>query len=251
MVGSEFRLRERTRGGYPGMTDPVRNPQSAPVPVRTKRAFLLLLLTTFIPGSAQLVAGDRKLGRRALRVTLAVWAAALLAVVVALAVWPVLVGFATNPWGSLLLMALLLALAVFWAFLFLNTLRIIRPGLLAPGMRPVVGLSLVLLMAATSGSLGYAAYLLNVGRNALGSIFQSGPAFAPADGRYNFLLMGGDAGSGRVGLRPDSISVLSVDAGTGRTVTFGIPRNFQNAQFPDDSPMKQVYPDGFNCGDEC
>ncbi|WP_246262515.1 LCP family protein [Arthrobacter mobilis] len=233
------------------MTDPVRHPQSASAPVRTKRAFLLLLLTLFVPGSAQLVAGDRRLGRRALRVTFAVWALALAAAVVALVDWPVLVGIATNPWGSLLLMVLLLALALFWALLFLNTLRIIRPSLLAPGMRPIVGACLALLMLATSGSLGYAAYLLNVGRGALGSIFASGPAFDPADGRYNFLLMGGDAGSNRVGLRPDSISVLSVDAETGHTITFSIPRNFQNARFPDDSPMQQVYPEGFNCGDEC
>lgn len=253
MAGSQH-LRERSRGGpsgYPGMMDPVRNPQSAPVPVRTKRAFLLLLLTLFIPGSAQLVAGDRRLGSKALRVTFVLWALALLAIVVALVDWPILVSIATNPWGSLLLMAAMVALALFWAFLFLNTLRIIRPRLLAPGMRPILGVSLAALMLATSGSLGYGAYLLNVGRNALGSIFASGPAFAPADGRYNFLLMGGDAGAGRIGLRPDSISVLSVDAKTGHTVTFSIPRNFQNAQFPDDSPMKKVYPQGFNCGDEC
>jgi hypothetical protein len=75
------------------LTDPVRYPVSASVPVRTKRAFVLILLTLLVPGSAQLVAGDRKLGRAALRVTLCVWAALLLAVLLlivnrpALATW--------------------------------------------------------------------------------------------------------------------------------------------------------------------
>jgi hypothetical protein len=43
---------------------------SASPQVRTKRAFVLVLMTLLVPGSAQLVAGDRKLGRIALRVTL-------------------------------------------------------------------------------------------------------------------------------------------------------------------------------------
>ncbi|NMR28282.1 LCP family protein [Crystallibacter degradans] len=236
--------------GY-GVTDPVRYPQSAPAPVRTKRAFILLLLTLFIPGSAQLVAGNRSLGHKALRVTFTVWALLIAAGIVALVNWPTLVNIATHPWGSLILVIVLAALALFWGFLFLDTLRIIRPGLLAPGMRPIVAVCLVALMALTTGTLGYGAYLMNVGRSTLGTIFETRPAFDPVDGRYNFLLMGGDAGAGRVGLRPDSIQVVSVDAKTGQTVMFGIPRNFQNAPFPEDSPMHAVYPEGFNCGDEC
>ena len=52
-----------------------------------------------------------------------------------------------------------------------------------------------------------------VSRNAIGSIFSgSGPTLEPSDGRYNFLMMGGDAGADRTGRRPDSLSVISVDA---------------------------------------
>lgn len=234
-----------------GSTDPVRYPQSAAAPVRTKRAFVLLLLTVFIPGSAQLVAGSRSLGRKALAVTLSVWALLIAAGIIALVNWPFLVTLVTHRWTSLVLVGVLAVLAVFWALLFLDTLRIIRPKLLAPGMRPIIAVSLVVLMGLTAGSLGYSAYLLNVSRNTIGSIFESRPAFDPVDGRYNFLLMGGDAGAGRTGLRPDSIQVVSVDAKTGQTVMFGVPRNLQNAPFPDDSPLKQVYPNGFDCGDEC
>jgi len=233
------------------LTDPVRYPASASFPVRTKRGFVLVLLTLLVPGSAQLVAGDRKLGRAALRVTLCVWAALVLAVLLLLLDRTLIINIITNPFASLALVILLVALAAGWAILFINTLRLIRPVLLAPQARPAVVIALVLAMVLGSGSLGYAAYLLNVGRNAIGSIFSSGPAIDPVEGRYNFLMMGGDAGEDRTGRRPDSLSVLSVDAKTGQTAIISVPRNLQNAQFSEDSPMRTVYPDGYNCGDEC
>jgi len=238
-------------GSSSSLTDPVRYPVSASPAVRTKRAFVLVLLTLLVPGSAQLVAGDRKLGRTALRVTLCVWALVLLAVVLLLLNRSLVISIVTNPVTSLVLVVLLAALALGWALLFLNTLRIIRPVLLAPKARPAVGIALVVALVLGSGSFGYAAYLLNVGRNAIGSIFSSGPAIKPVDGRYNFLMMGGDAGDDRTGRRPDSLSVLSVDAETGQTAIISVPRNFQNAQFSADSPMHALYPDGYDCGDEC
>lgn len=233
------------------MTDPVRYPSSASAPVRTKRAFVLLLMTLLVPGSAQIVAGDRKLGRLALRVTFGVWALLLATILLLVLNRPLLINVITNPFTSLLIILVLVALALGWAFLFINTLRLIRPVLLAPGARPAVGIALVLALILSSGSLGYAAYLLNVGRNAIGSIFSSGPAIDPVEGRYNFLMMGGDAGDDRTGRRPDSLSVLSVDAKTGQTAIISVPRNLQNAQFSEGSPMRQIYPDGYNCGDEC
>ncbi|MEQ4565119.1 LCP family protein [Paenarthrobacter sp. CAP02] len=233
------------------LTDPVRYPAGASAPVRTKRAFVLVLLTLFIPGSAQIVAGDRKLGRMALRVTLTVWAVALLTLVIALVNRTLLLSIATHPVGSLLVIVVLVALALGWAYLFLNTLRIIRPNLLAPGMRPIIAVVLVVSTVVASGSLGYIAYVLNVSRNAIGSIFDAGPAIDPVDGRYNFLMMGGDAGDDRTGRRPDSLSVISVDAKTGESAIISVPRNLQNAQFSEGSPMRKIYPDGYNCGDEC
>lgn len=234
------------------LTDPVRYPASAPAPVRTKRAFLLILLTLFVPGSAQIAAGDRKLGRIALRVTLTVWALLILALVLLFTNRTLLINIITNPVASLLIVLILAALAVGWAVLFINTLRLIRPVLLPQRMRPVVGVALALAMVVSSGSLGYAAYLLNVSRNAIGSIFNAGgPAIEPVDGRYNFLMMGGDAGADRTGRRPDSLSVLSVDAESGKTAIISVPRNLQNARFSEGSPMLQIYPDGYDCGNEC
>ncbi|YCH09844.1 LCP family protein [Arthrobacter sp. alpha11c] len=233
------------------LTDPVRYPSGASAPVRTKRAFVLVLLTLFIPGSAQIVAGDRKLGRLALRITLTVWALALLTLLIALVNRSMLLSIVTHPVGSLFIIVVLVALALGWAYLFLNTLRIIRPNLLAPGMRPIIAVVLAVTTVLASGSLGYLAYVLNVSRNAIGSIFNAGPAIDPVDGRYNFLMMGGDAGDDRTGRRPDSLSVISVDAKTGESAIISVPRNLQNAQFSEGSPMRKIYPDGYNCGDEC
>ncbi|GAB4099058.1 LCP family protein [Sinomonas halotolerans] len=232
-------------------TDPLRHPEGASPAHLTKRAFTLLALTVLVPGSAQLMAGNRRLGRRALAVTVAAWALLGLAIVVALVNRGAALTAVTHPVLSLVLVAVLTALAIGWAVLFIDTLRLIRVPLLEKRMRPVVVIALVLAMVATSGSLAYAAYLIGVGRSAIGSIFGGGPAIEPVDGRYNFLVMGGDAGEDRVGRRPDSLSVVSVDAESGRTALISIPRNLQNAQFAEGSPMRQVYPEGYNCGNEC
>ena len=63
--------------------------------------------------------------------------------------------------------------------------------------------------------------------------------------RVNVLLLGGDGGVGRTGIRTDSVILLSMDTSTGKSVMFSLPRNMMNAQFPEDSPLHEVYPDGF------
>jgi hypothetical protein len=234
------------------LTDPVRYPVSASPQVRTKRGFVLVLMTLLVPGSAQLVAGDRKLGRAALRVTLCVWAALVLAVILLLANRPLLINLITNPFASLAIIIVMVALAAGWAILFINTLRLIRPVLLAPPARPAVVISLVLAMVLGSGSLGYAAYLLNVGRNALGSIFSLRPRHRPggrplqlpADGRRR-------RDSGRIGAPGQHFGAQRGRQDRPDTITFSIPRNFQNAQFQCGFAHAGIYPEGFNCGDEC
>ena len=241
----------RSSSRPPMLTNPVRYPESASARARSKRAWFLLLLTLFVPGSAQIVAGNKRLGRLALRCTFTVWALVIAAAVLGLLQREILLNLFTNPLSSLLIIVLLTAAALGWAVIFLNTLSIIKPALLAPGMRGLVGGTLVVLMVLTSGTLGYAAFLVNSGRNAISNIFQTGPDMSPVDGRYNFLVMGGDAGEDRSGRRPDSIIVVSVDAKTGQAATISIPRNLQNAPFAPNSPLWGVYPEGYNCGDNC
>jgi LCP family protein required for cell wall assembly len=68
--------------------------------------------------------------------------------------------------------------------------------------------------------------------------------------RVNVLLLGGDGAPERPGIRPDSQILASIDTRTGDTTLFSLPRNLQNAPFPEDSPLHAFYPDGFYGGDQ-
>lgn len=233
------------------LTDPFRHPEHLDKQPRLKRALLLLLSNLIVPGTAQVVAGDRALGRRFLRVTLLCWALVVGVAVLALVNRSLLFSVAANPIAQWAAIAALLALALWWLVVQLNTIKILRLRLLEPNHQRLVGALSVFALLLTVGVPLYGAYVVNTGRSALGHIFSTKPAIDPVDGRYNFLLLGADAGEGRQGLRPDSISVVSVNADSGQTVIFSIPRDFQNAPFPEDSPLHKVYPDGFSCGDAC
>jgi LCP family protein required for cell wall assembly len=50
--------------------------------------------------------------------------------------------------------------------------------------------------------------------------------------RLNVLLLGGDGGKDRTGIRTDSMTVASIDTKTGDTVMFGLPRSLQKFQMP-------------------
>jgi len=50
--------------------------------------------------------------------------------------------------------------------------------------------------------------------------------------RVTILLIGGDAGPGRVGLRTDTMIVLSVQPASGRITLFGLPRNLVRVPLP-------------------
>lgn len=231
--------------------DPLKQPESATAPERSRRSFLLLALTLFVPGSAQAVVGNRRVGRFAMSVTVTVWVIIALLVLAAFFARGVLAGFIGYSSAQFVVIIALALLAAGWALLWIDTFRLIRVRLLAPGMKPIVAIATVILMVLTSGVLAGGAMLVNSSRTTVSSIFSDSPPIDPVNGRYNFLVMGGDAGEGRQGLRPDSISVASVNAETGKIILFSIPRNFQNAQFSEDSPLWSAYPDGYSCGDEC
>ncbi|WP_258935138.1 LCP family protein [Nesterenkonia pannonica] len=214
---------------------------------------LLTGLTLFLPGGAQVTAGSRTLGRAALAVTIGCWFTALLGVLLLLLLRGPLLSALTQPFVLWAVSILLAGLAAGWLVLWLDTLRLIRLAGMESRPRWIVGIVLLLLAALTSGGLAYRASMVHQGRLALAGIFDSGPAMPAEDGRYNFLLMGsdGDEERGDQPIRPDSIHVVSVNEDSGESILFSIPRNFQNAQFSEDSPLNAVYPEGYNCGNEC
>ena len=97
------------------------------VPVQFRRALALMLMTLVLPGSAQLAAGNRRVGRIALRVVFA-----LVCTVVLIGLmgwkWHGLVFFlASNTFVLGLIRVALCVLAVGWALLFLDAWRLGRP----------------------------------------------------------------------------------------------------------------------------
>lgn len=51
--------------------------------------------------------------------------------------------------------------------------------------------------------------------------------------RVNILLLGGDFGEGRTGIRTDTMITVSIDPVTGDTAMFSIPRNWTQSPLPD------------------
>ncbi|SDP29074.1 cell envelope-related function transcriptional attenuator common domain-containing protein [Pedococcus dokdonensis] len=219
--------------------------------MRRRRAFTLVLLTLLVPGSAQLVAGRRGLGRFALRAWASLVALAVVLGVVFLLSQSLAIGLLGRGWVLTVLQWLLAGFAMLWAVLFVDAWRLGRPAtLLMATRRWLTGVTAALLVV-TSGGLVYAASSVGAGRDAMNALFQGDEAFGAVDGRYNILLLGADSGRDRVGTRPDSIQLVSVDAETGSAVTFGFSRDTENINFRPGSTMARLMPEGWNCGDEC
>ncbi len=141
----------------------------------------------------------------------------------------------------------LMALAVGWAALLVDAWRLGQPLTLSLGhRRAVVGLNGVLCFSV-AGTLLFGAHIVGVQRDFILTMFAGDEVTSAHHGRYNVLLMGGDSGAGRWGLRPDSMTVASIDEETGRTVLIGLPRNMANFPFAKGSVMAKQFPKGFDC----
>jgi polyisoprenyl-teichoic acid--peptidoglycan teichoic acid transferase len=222
--------------------------------VRFRRALTLLLMTVVLPGSAQVAAGNKRVGHLAIRAfggALLFATALVLTLVVSrdeLIIW------FTNVWFLTLLRFGLIMYALGWAYLLIDAWRIANPLGLQQGQRLAMTALNGLLCFSLTGTLLYASQLVADEKGFIQAVFGTGPASDAQDGRYNVLLMGGDAGPDRVGLRPDSMTVASIDQVTGRTVLLSLPRNLANVPFPPGSVMHQQFPHGFTgngCADDC
>ena len=206
-----------------------------------------MLMTLVLPGSAQLVAGSRARpgARRAADLAGAV-VLGLLAVVTS-SIWHgVALRAGTDPAVLQVLRLGLMVLAIGWAYLFVDAWRLGQPLTLQRQHRlAVVGVN-GFLCFSVAGALLFGAHVVGVQREIMITMFGDGSASGSSHGRYNVLLMGGDSGAGRWGLRPDSMTVASIDAETGKTVLISLPRNMQNFPFAEGSVMDEQFPDGFD-----
>jgi polyisoprenyl-teichoic acid--peptidoglycan teichoic acid transferase len=215
--------------------------------IRFRRALALVLMTLVLPGSAQLVAGSKRVGRIAIRTCVVFLVSVVLLLLLGLLSRHLLFTLFSSTWVLALVRVGLIVLAVGWAFLFVDAWRLGRPLELQQRQRlTLTGLNAALSLTVAGGLL-FAAHIVDVQRDFISVMFGDGAATAATEGRYNILLVGGDSGTGREGLRTDALTVASIDAETGRTILFGLPRNLTNFPFPEGSLMAEHFPHGYSC----
>ncbi|UNK69740.1 LCP family protein [Microbacterium sp. H1-D42] len=243
--------RASERGGRPLIeTRPLRNPDATDPGLMGRRGWWLVVLNVLIPGSAQVLAGNRRLGRFGIGATLFGWLALIVFAGLALFARPALVWLMTGPlsWIVLtLVQVLLLAYVVLWVVLTIDTLRQVKLVKVPTFSRWALPVASILILALVGSGAVYASTVAASSRGALTTLFgNSGPSLPPSDGYYNILLLGADSGDGRDSMRFDSISVVSVNADTGAVTITGIPRDMRSFPFAEDSPMRDPDLVGFD-----
>ncbi|KIH96582.1 LytR family transcriptional regulator [Streptomonospora alba] len=218
----------------------------------TGRALVLTLASALVPGLAHLRTGRRWAGATLLSLfavlTLGTAVTALL--------------LHGDPADSLrlasqgrwLLAASLavFAAAVLWMTVIVHSWVIIRPPAAGRPARFTGATLVVLLCLAVALPAGAAMRTAYTAHDTVDSVF--GPERPdepphdesdPWDGRerINVLLLGGDSGGNRYGLRTDSMMVASVDVEYGDVVLIGLPRNLENVPFPDGTRLARAYPE--------
>lgn len=228
----------------PAATLPLRNPDLSDPSLMVRRAWWLVLANFLLPGTAQVLAGNRRFGRFMLRV----WLGCLLAVLaILLMAWlwraPLLFLFSTSV-GIVALVSALFALAALCCVSTLDALRLARIIRVDALARPLIAIIAVVCAFVPLAATAMVSSNANRVAGTVRTIF-GGPSAGwqlPADGQYNILLLGGDRGADREGLRPDSISVMSFNVWSGRLTTIGVPRAMESFPFSEDSPMRERYP---------
>lgn len=212
------------------------------------------LLGALLPGSGFVWTGRRALGWLVLLPTIGALVAS---------AWYVgrdlraVLDFAASPTQLKAAAALIVVGLVGWAVVVYLTYRQVRPRQ-RPRWHTVVGHTFVVgLVLVVGAPFAYAARSAMATSDFVETVFQDNETVTAPDDvseenpwgdrdRVNVLLLGGDGGVGRTGVRTDSLILASISVKTGRTIMFSLPRNMMNAQFPEDSPLHDLYPDGYS-----
>jgi len=217
------------------------------------RALGLTVVGALFPGSGFVAAGYRKIGWTLLAgLVLLVGIGAYLAT----SGKHLAIRMAVSPTGLLMIIVAAVALAVLWALVVIAQYRVLAPDSTSTGQHMVGSLLVVLLAFGVAAPAFEAAHLASIQRNLVTGLFGGNVQSATvpdsaksnpwgSKDRVNVLLLGGDGGADRTGIRTDTDIVASIDTKTGATTTFSLPRNLENLPFPADSPLHKIYPNGF------
>ena len=215
----------------------------------------LTVLNAVLPGTAFLAAGRRRLGALVLLVFL---------LLVGGAAWLATVGQRTAARVAVDATALtavfggIVVLGLLWVLVVVAGHRVLVPPRTSRGGRVLGGVLVVALIAGIAYPVVTASQVALAQRGLIDGLFADRESATVTDTanpfgdqeRVNVLLLGGDGGEGREGVRTDTVIVASVDTETGDTTLFSLPRNLEDLPFPADSPLAEVYPDGFDAGSE-
>ncbi|GAA4569778.1 LCP family protein [Planotetraspora kaengkrachanensis] len=207
------------------------------------RVLALTLGSAVLWGLAHLIAGRTRAGLALATLYVMLLGTVMTAVT---ALRPALFRLLVQPeWLGRLIIAAL-TVAVLWSAVVVRSYLLVRPAeLSARGRRVSTGV-VTLVCVVLVAPLAVASRIAYVSRDVLTALFASGSADGPwgAKTRLNVLLVGADAAKNRPGARTDSLTVASVDTGTGQTVLFGLPRNLQHVPLPP-GPARDLFPWGF------
>jgi LCP family protein required for cell wall assembly len=219
--------------------------------VRFRRALVMCLMTIVVPGSAHIGIGKRVIGWSAVLVWLASLAGGGYLLYTYRTDRAQVLSWFTDTDVLLLVRAGMVGLVVLWVALFVDAWRLASPFRLTFFRAALITVLNLAIIGGVAGSTAYASQLMKVSRDTVKVVFKATKTSAPLKGRYNILLVGSDARADRTGVRPDSLTVASIDADTGKVVLVSLPRNLQNVPFSQGSPMQTLYPNGYNCGPTC
>jgi LCP family protein required for cell wall assembly len=213
------------------------------------------VLGAVVPGTAFLAAGRRLLGG----VTLALFLS-----LVAVGFWlatgrlQTLAHAAVDTDLLLWVIASLAVLTLAWVVVVVAGYRMLVPAHTSRGRHLLGGALVALLVLAVAAPAAAAGRIALLQRDLIAEVFDDGDSATVVDTpdpfgskeRVNVLLLGGDGGEGREGVRTDTVIVASIDTDNGDTTLLSLPRNLEDLPFPEDSPLAEVYPDGFDAGSE-
>jgi LCP family protein required for cell wall assembly len=245
---------------------PTRTAAKTTPPRTFRRAVALTVAGTAIPGLG-LIAGRRRIVGS---IILGLFAAGLLALGVYAAFdSDGLLARAVNPTTLRLAAVALVVLGLVWVAVIIASHLSLRDHP-TRDQRVVGGILVGLLSFAVAAPMAVAAHYSYVTASSVAAVFQSekdtksatrptlegGQAAGEPDPqnpwagkpRLNILLLGGDAGPGRVGTRTDTVILASIYTKTGDTTLFSLPRNAARMPFPSGSPLHKHYPYGFTSG---
>jgi polyisoprenyl-teichoic acid--peptidoglycan teichoic acid transferase len=236
-------------GGSSAWWGPQEPPSRPSSRERRGRPLVAALLSCLVPGVGQLYLGYRRRGVAMLVVTV-------LCLAVGVGLWSEPTALSRMLLQPRALLALLVAdvglllfrvVAVLDAYLLAR--RDGRQGPAEAGWRRAAAAGLVVIVALTAAPHAAAAFYDLEAHDLLTSVFsgedslwhnrpgerhENGNGLVTAiPGRVTVLLIGGDAGPGRRGLRTDTMIVASYEVATGRLSLFGLPRNMVQVPLPE------------------